>query len=152
MPFDRAKTAMAGFPLCAQCQDEYDRPTDRRFHAQVMACPECGPSLCFRFGSHSISDNQDAIASTVEALRAGAIVAVKGIGGYHLLCDAGNDAAVRRLRARKRRPTKPLAVLFPRAGADLLDMLRRYCAPDAEEIAQFACPGTADRAGAATRR
>jgi hydrogenase maturation protein HypF len=133
LPFDRGSTSMAGFPLCARCREEFERPTDRRFHAQVMACPDCGPRLRFRIGSCQISHNREAVDRTVEALKDGAIVAVKGIGGYHLLCDAASDAAVRRLRERKRRPTKPLAVLFPRKGPDLLETLRQYCTPDVEE-------------------
>lgn len=133
LPFDRAGTSMAGFPLCAQCRVEFERPADRRFHAQIMACPDCGPSLSFRIGALDLRDNREAIDRSVEALTHGAILAVKGIGGYHLLCDAANDGAVRRLRARKRRPAKPLAVLFPRAGTDQLRTLRRYCAPDAAE-------------------
>jgi hydrogenase maturation protein HypF len=133
MPFDRATTGMARFPLCAKCREEYDRPADRRFHAQVMACPDCGPSLCFRSGSQNASGNEAALARALAVLRDGEIVAVRGIGGYHLLCDARNDAAVRRLRVRKGRPTKPLAVLFPWAGAEGLDVLRLYCAPNDEE-------------------
>ena len=124
---------MARFPLCAECREEYDRPNDRRFHAQGIACAACGPRLRFAIGSHSISGNDEALAQTIAALRDGAIVAARGIGGYHLLCDAADDAAVARLRLRKRRPTKPLAVLFPWVGSDGLAMLRRDCAPDAAE-------------------
>jgi hydrogenase maturation protein HypF len=140
MPFDRATTGMAAFPLCASCQAEYDRPEDRRFHAQVMACPDCGPSLCYRSGAYSVFDNQAAVARAVAALGDGAIVAVKGIGGYHLLCDASNSLAVHRLRARKRRPAKPLAVLFPRAGSDELEKLRLHCAPTVEEARSLRAP------------
>jgi hydrogenase maturation protein HypF len=104
------------------------RPADRRFHAQVMACADCGPGLCFQ-GERG---NEAAITRTVLLLRDGAIVAVKGIGGYHLLCDASNTFAVRRLRARKHRPGKPPAVLFPRAGANGLGIFRRSCAPTVE--------------------
>ncbi len=136
IPFDRANTGMAGFPLCAACRAEYEQPADRRFHAQVMACADCGPRL-FYPGERG---NEAALARTVAALRDGAIVAVKGIGGYHLLCDAGDTLAVERLRARKQRPAKPLAVLFPRAGADGLDVLRRYCAPNAEEVRSLRAP------------
>jgi len=132
-PFDRDTTSMAGFPLCAGCQAEYDQPLDRRFHAQVMACAQCGPTLSYRSGTSTVSGNERALARTVAALRDGAIVAVKGIGGYHLLCDARNDPVVRALRARKRRPTKPFAVLFPRAGTEEISRLRLDCAPSDEE-------------------
>lgn len=140
LPFDRHATAMAGFALCAACRNEYARPGDRRFHAQAMACPECGPKLTLRMGAHTVRDDTDALAWTVQALRDGAIVAVKGIGGYHLFCDASNDAAVCRLRLRKRRPTKPLAVLFPLGGFDLSDEIRRYCEPGAEEAESLRSP------------
>jgi hydrogenase maturation protein HypF len=130
-PFDRATTSLAAFPLCASCRGEYEAPADRRFHAQTIACAQCGPSLAWRSGPDRVGGNAAALERALDALRQGAIVAVKGIGGYHLLCDARNDAVVRDLRARKRRPARPLAVLFPRAGADELARLRRHCAPDA---------------------
>jgi hydrogenase maturation protein HypF len=132
-PFDRATTGMAGFPPCPACQLEYERPADRRFHAQTIACAECGPRLTWRSGPHRASGSMVTLDCAIEALRRGKIVAVKGVGGYHLLCDAGNDAVVRELRARKRRPAKPLAVLFPRAGADGLGRVRVDCAPDGAE-------------------
>jgi hydrogenase maturation protein HypF len=139
VPFDRATTGMAGFPLCEPCREEYQQPADRRFHAQVMACADCGPHLFYRSDKCSERGNEAAIARTVTSLRDGAIVAVKGIGGYHLLCDASNTLAVHRLRARKHRPGKPLAVLFPRSGADGLGIVRRYCAPtDAEARSLYA--------------
>ncbi len=140
IPFDRASTVMAEFPLCARCRAEYEQPADRRFHAQVMACPDCGPTLSFRDGLDRVRGNEAALARTIAALRDGAIVAVKGIGGYHLLCDARDDAAVLRLRARKRRPAKPLAVLFPRTGTDGLDLVRACCAPNAEEAVALTRP------------
>ncbi len=140
MPFDRATTAMAGFPLCAACRGEYARPADRRFHAQVMACADCGPSLFYRSDRCTTRDNETALARTVTALREGAIVAVKGIGGYHLLCDASDSIAVHKLRTRKHRPGKPLAVLFPRMGPDGLAILRRYCTPNVEEARSLCAP------------
>jgi hydrogenase maturation protein HypF len=140
MPFDRATTGMAGFPLCAPCREEYARPADRRFHAQIMGCAACGPRLFYRDERHAGGGNEAALARTVAALREGAIVAVKGIGGYHLLCDAGSTVAVHRLRARKHRPAKPLAVLFPRAGTDGLDILRRHCTPTAAEARGLRAP------------
>jgi len=113
MPYDRSATTMAGFALCEQCREEYTRPADRRFHAEPVACPACGPTLAFRSGSERCRGNEPALQACLTALRAGRIVAVKGIGGYHLMCDARDDSAVRRLRTRKPRPHKPLAVLFP---------------------------------------
>ena len=114
MPYDRAATTMAGFPLCAQCQQEYTDPANRRFHAEPVACPECGPALEFRdTGGRHISGSSAALQACIAALHAGKIIAVKGIGGYHLMCDARNDAAIRQLRTRKPRPDKPLAVLYP---------------------------------------
>jgi hydrogenase maturation protein HypF len=139
-PFDRASTGMAGFPLCAACREEYECQSDRRFHAQLVACADCGPSLRFHSGTDTILGNDRALAHAIAALRQGAIVAVRGIGGYHLLCDAANNAAVRRLRVRKRRPTKPLAVMFPRAGRDGLDRVREHCAPGVVESHSLLSP------------
>ncbi len=114
LPYDRPNTAMAGFPLCPACRSEYEDPADRRYHAQPLACPDCGPVLEFRVpGQPPVSGNAAALAACVARLRSGAIVAVKGIGGYHLMCDARSEAAVARLRQRKQRPSKPLAVLVP---------------------------------------
>jgi hydrogenase maturation protein HypF len=119
LPYDRPNTAMADFELCPACRAEYEDPADRRYHAQPLACPECGPRLLFRReGFADIEGNEPALAACSAALQAGRVVAVKGVGGYHLLCDAGNEAAVRRLRERKHRPHKPLAVLVPWRGAD----------------------------------
>ncbi len=132
-PFERARTAMAAFPLCKFCRAEYEDPADRRFYAQTMACAACGPSLWFRMGPDDVEGHETVLAATVAALHDGAIVAMKGVGGYHLLCDAADDAAVKRLRLRKRRPSKPFAVMFPRAGRDGLNRLRLECTPDAEE-------------------
>jgi hydrogenase maturation protein HypF len=99
VPYDRARTTMASFELCEDCRREYEDPFDRRFHAEPIACPVCGPRLSLPLG--------DAVA----LLRDGGIVAVKGLGGYHLACDAGNEEAVARLRARKHREEKPLALM-----------------------------------------
>lgn len=112
LPYDRPNTAMRDFALCPDCRTEYENPRDRRFHAEPIACPACGPHLRFVADGTSIAGDETALAATVAALRAGKIVAVKGVGGYHLLCDARNDAAVAALRARKPRPAKPLAVMF----------------------------------------
>ena len=125
LPYDRVHTTMAGFELCDDCQREYEDPLNRRFHAEPIACPVCGPQLQFSFDAEgTIVDTQDALLAAEEALRGGAIVAVKGIGGYHLLCDAGNDDAVQRLRSNKHRPHKPFAVMFPVRGEDGLDAVR----------------------------
>ncbi|MGD2052492.1 MAG: carbamoyltransferase HypF, partial [Gammaproteobacteria bacterium] len=114
LPYDRKNTTMSGFELCVQCRDEYEDPADRRYHAEPVACPVCGPRLEYRKRkSDVIAGNEEALSATIQALNKGEIVAVKGIGGYHLMCDACNDAAVTKLRNTKPRPDKPLAVLFP---------------------------------------
>jgi len=114
MPYDRANTTMAGFELCPQCRREYENPADRRFHAEPVACPACGPQLEFHVpGQPRDHGSATALAGCIKALHAGQLVAVKGIGGYHLVCDARNDTAIERLRKRKPRPHKPLAVMFP---------------------------------------
>ncbi|MBT8088809.1 MAG: carbamoyltransferase HypF [Gammaproteobacteria bacterium] len=126
LPYDRANTSMAGFPLCADCEREYRDPADRRFHAEPVACPTCGPQLTFETqGKAGSNDTKEALDAAVDAIRSGCIVAVKGIGGYHLMCDACDPAAVGRLRRRKQRPDKPLAVMFPVEGSDGLDFVRR---------------------------
>jgi len=113
LPYDRPNTTMAGFELCADCRKEYEDPADRRFHAEPIACPVCGPSLSLQQGDIRIDDSEEALAHAVKQLRDGKIIAVKGIGGYHLMCDASNDEAVKRLRDKKPRPHKPLAIMFP---------------------------------------
>ncbi|MFN3545682.1 MAG: carbamoyltransferase HypF [Thiobacillus sp.] len=113
LPYDRPNTAMRDFALCPDCRAEYENPLDRRFHAEPIACPVCGPHLLFAAAGQMIDGDEAALAAAVAALRAGKIVAVKGVGGYHLMCDATNDAAIAALRARKPRPAKPLAVMFP---------------------------------------
>lgn len=113
LPYDRPNTSMHSFPLCANCTAEYTAPSDRRYHAEPIACETCGPTLKFTQSGEIIRSGEDAIRATVEALTAGHIMAIKGIGGYHLICDARNDEAVRLLRARKSRPNKPFAVIFP---------------------------------------
>lgn len=112
MPYDRPFTVMASFPLCPQCDTEYRDPYDRRFHAQPVACPACGPHLEWLCADVRL-EKEEALQAAVAQLKAGGIVAVKGIGGFHLVCDARNDHAVATLRARKRRPAKPLAVMLP---------------------------------------
>ena len=125
LPYDRPNTSMARFPLCPACQREYEDPLNRRFHAEPVACPVCGPHLTFVVpGREALTGDAAAVEAAVGVLREGRVLAVRGIGGYHLLCDARDEAAVRRLRERKRRPDKPLAVMFPQRGADGLDAAR----------------------------
>lgn len=127
LPYDRPNTTMAAFALCPACAAEYADPMDRRFHAQPLACQVCGPRLRWHADagtSLQVGGNEAALDTAVAALRAGWIVAVRGIGGYHLLCDAGREDAVTRLRARKRRPAKPLALMVPWCGNDGLDHAR----------------------------
>jgi len=123
MPYDRPNTSMAGFPLCDDCRAEYESPLDRRFHAQPLACPVCGPQLEFVPAGRD-SGPEDPLQQAVQALNQGQVVAIKGVGGYHLVCDAASDEAVARLRERKHRPDKPLAVMFPIRGEDSLDAAR----------------------------
>jgi hydrogenase maturation protein HypF len=111
VPYDRPKTTMAPFPMCALCLREYEDPADRRFHAQPNACPACGPSLRALDAAGQPIGWTDPIERAAAALRAGLIVAVKGLGGFHLACDATSSEAVERLRARKRREAKPFAVM-----------------------------------------
>ncbi len=123
LPYDRANTSMRRFTMCPQCQAEYDDPRDRRFHAQPNACPVCGPRLQFwecgdtsplsKRGHVRALQNAEALLAAAVAIREGKIVAVKGLGGFHLMADARNEQAVCRLRERKRREEKPFALMFP---------------------------------------
>ena len=113
LPYDRASTTMAPFPMCADCGREYHDPTDRRFHAQPVCCPTCGPTLSYRVGAGDVVEGEAALTHARRLLRDGGVLAVKGIGGYHLACDAENELAVAELRHRKRRGDKPFAVMVP---------------------------------------
>ncbi|MFY9268371.1 MAG: carbamoyltransferase HypF [Candidatus Manganitrophaceae bacterium] len=116
LPYDRAHTTMKKFPLCPECLDEYVDPSDRRFHAEAIACPRCGPQLELwgPAGDHKhLASDDPALQAAAEAIRAGQIVAVKGLGGFHLIVDARNEPAVHRLRLLKRREKKPFALIFP---------------------------------------
>ena len=111
LPYDRANTTMSGFPMCTDCTAEYADPTDRRFHAQPVCCPNCGPRLSYTDRRRRRADGEDSLRRARRLLRDGGILAVKGIGGYHLACDAANDVAVSELRRRKQRGAKPFAVM-----------------------------------------
>jgi hydrogenase maturation protein HypF len=130
IPYDRANTTMSDFPLCDACAHEYSDPADRRFRAEAMACPKCGPKLrLVRFdGSDSIASPLDHLDAAAGALAQGLIVAIKGLGGYQLACDATSVTAVSRLRTAKMRPAKPFALM-----ARDLDVIRRYCTPTSQE-------------------
>ncbi len=124
MPYDRPQTTMAPFAMCPDCAREYGDPLDRRFHAQPVACPACGPHvwLAMPHRPAPLAEADAAVRQTQAALRAGKIVAVKGLGGFHLACDAGNPDAIRRLRARKRRSDRPFAVMMPDVAT-----VQRFC-------------------------
>ena len=111
LPYDRAQTTMQGWPLDHYCRRQYEDPADRRFHAQPVACPECGPHYFLEIGERVVRGDREAIAETAALLHGGRIVAIKGLGGYHLACDARNGAAVRAMRERKFRKEKPFAVM-----------------------------------------
>ena len=123
LPYDRANTSMKNFAMCPQCQAEYDDPRDRRFHAQPNACPVCGPRLEFwDSAGEAIFGGNKALLAAAQAIRRGKIFAIKGVGGFHLMVDARNDVAVKRLRERKHREEKPFALMFPS-----LESVKRVC-------------------------
>ncbi len=114
LPYDRPNTTMRKFVMCGECMAEYENPLDRRFHAQPNACPACGPHLELLSPDGEVfSRNHWALAETARSIRSGRVAAIKGLGGFHLMVDAGNDDAVARLRARKHREEKPLALMYP---------------------------------------
>lgn len=130
LPYDRARTTMAAFVMCADCRSEFADPADRRFHAQPNACPGCGPQAELQdAGGQTLTTHPAAIAAAADALRCGRIVAVKGIGGFHLMADAADEAVVAELRRRKHREEKPLAVMFPS-----LEALRAMTEPEDDEV------------------
>lgn len=122
IPYDRPNTTMAKFTMCPDCQQEYEDPADRRFHAQPNACPRCGPHLEIWDERGNKLEGNDPLRVTMELLKNGKIVAIKGLGGFLLACDAQNEQAVLRLRERKKRPAKPFAVMFPN-----LNQIREHC-------------------------
>ena len=114
LPYDRPNTTMSVFEMCEQCREEYENPADRRFHAQPNACPECGPVVqIWNQQGWVLAEKREALRQTVEAVNEGRIVAVKGLGGFHLLADAGNADSIDRLRNLKGREMKPFALMFP---------------------------------------
>jgi hydrogenase maturation protein HypF len=115
VPYDRARTTMASFAMCSACQAEYEDATDRRFHAQPNACPACGPQLAFHRGGNGTPEEGAPIDAAARALAAGEVLSIKGLGGYHLACDARNEDAVATLRARKQRDAKPFAIMVSSA-------------------------------------
>jgi hydrogenase maturation protein HypF len=130
LPYDRPATTMSAFAMCERCAAEYRDPADRRFHAQPIACPDCGPSLWFAAHNERVTGSDAALGATQRALAAGAVVAIKGVGGYHLACRVDDEAAVIALRTRKARGAKPFAVLVRDLG-----VARRYAHIDDSEAA-----------------
>jgi hydrogenase maturation protein HypF len=128
IPYDRPKTTMSKFKMCPQCQREYADPLDRRFHAQPNACPKCGPSLELLDGEGKTVECSDVIKAASQLLKEGKILALKGLGGFHLACDATSEEAVNTLRARKRRWSKPLAVMIA-----TIKEIERHCLVSPEE-------------------
>lgn len=123
LPYDRPNTSMHVFEMCPRCRSEYENPLDRRFHAQPNACRHCGPQLSFWNAAGKVTAIRDgALLAAADAIRRGAVVAVKGMGGFQLLVDARDPAAVRRLRERKQRPAKPFAIMVPK-----LEMVKSIC-------------------------
>lgn len=123
LPYDRPNTTMQHFGLCEQCQTEYDNPLDRRFHAQPNACPQCGPHLeLWDRKGQVLASHDQALQMTADVIREGKIVAVKGLGGFHLMVDARNEEAVQRLRLVKHREEKPFALLYPS-----LELIKVHC-------------------------
>jgi hydrogenase maturation protein HypF len=138
IPYDRPKTSMRHFTMCARCQAEYDDPADRRFHAQPNACAECGPRVTLFDKDRHPLDADDPIVHAAELISAGYILAIKGLGGFHLVVDATNDDAVERLRDRKHREEKPLAVM----SADLatVESYAKMSPPEAELLVSIQRP------------
>jgi hydrogenase maturation protein HypF len=137
IPYDRPFTTMAGFKLCPDCEREYKDPTNRRFHAQPVACPVCGPKIWLEVGAtrESPLQNDDAFTETKQLLSQGKIIAIKGLGGFHLACDATNAKAVKELRTRKLRVDKPFALMMPD-----IETIEQHCFVSDEEKALLISP------------
>jgi hydrogenase maturation protein HypF len=135
MPYDRPKTTMRSFQMCPQCQAEYDNPLDRRFHAQPNACPKCGPQVELVDNKGSlitpIESGSNPIAAASQLLKEGKIVAIKGLGGFLLACDATNDTVVKTLRQKKKRSSKPFAIMVT-----TVDEAKSHCyvSPEEEDL------------------
>ena len=126
---------MSDFPFCPDCEYEYKNPADRRFHAQPNACPVCGPHIWLQDTEHQLAIHQTALKQTALLLKEGKILAIKGIGGFHLACDAQNFNAVQLLRDRKHRPSKPLAIMVPS-----LDFLQNLTETEIKLLTSTAAP------------
>ena len=135
IPYDRKNTAMSVFPLCPQCEKEYKDPADRRFHAQPNACSVCGPHIWLQDREQTLATHETTLKQTALLLQQGHIVAVKGLGGFHLVCDANNQKTVDLLRQRKHRPTKPLAIMVPN-----LQFLQDLSSQETELLTSSAAP------------
>src|SRR5690606_38134288 len=119
-PYDRERTTMASFAMCSECRAEYEDPSNRRFHAQATACPHCGPRIEFRSATQPNQYGEEALTAFIAAIRDGRIGAVKGLGGFHLVCDARRADVVAELRRRKHRDEKPFAIMVRNSAAALL--------------------------------
>jgi hydrogenase maturation protein HypF len=128
IPYDRPNTTMSVFKMCPDCEKEYHDPADRRFHAQPNACPVCGPQVTLVGNQQSVISNRNPIEGTIELLKQGKIVAIKGLGGFHIACDASNEEAVKRLRLKKRRSNKPFALMAPD-----IETIKKFCELSKEE-------------------
>ncbi len=138
IPYDRPKTTMRNFKMCSRCQQEYDDPLDRRFHAQPNACPVCGPSLQLVDSSGKPISEGDALGTASRLLREGRVLAIKGLGGFLLACDATNEQAIQLLRERKKRPAKPLAIMLA-----TMNDIREHCyvsSTEEELLSSPRCP------------
>lgn len=134
VPYDRVNTTMNAFKMCPECSAEYEDPLNRRFHAQPNACRKCGPAVSLRVvrTGVAVDGKQDPISETIRLLKEGRIIAIKGLGGFHLACDASNEGAVSELRERKRRNNKPFAVMLPDIGA-----IKKFCYVSEKEESQL---------------
>jgi len=137
IPYDRPNTTMRHFQMCRECQQEYDDPVNRRFHAQPNACPKCGPQLELVDTTGNPVTCTDIIGETSQLLRQGEIIAVKGLGGFLLACDATKKEVVNRLRQKKNRPAKPLAIMV-----SSIDEARKHCYVNNEEVNLLTSPGS----------